>query len=214
MYLYYQIQLTRTNPQSRFLIVWVAIYDGHCSRCPVCLTFLLNFTLIAAMDPPSSQPLQSRSSSVVGGRSWVCCLYPAESMTKLETNGSRNEIHVMSDPTSDPKLYLLAMTLEASEGVRQGQVPVEWRIDHIQVATPSKNAENVRGKVESRKQALLKFRQNAIGGIEVYGNQIGQVYRKHHEYQSVWVQVEGGILVSDIKVNPSPWPSCQPKAYS
>ncbi|KAK8009171.1 hypothetical protein PG991_011722 [Apiospora marii] len=47
--------------------------------------------------------------------------------------------------------------------------------------------------------ALLKFRQNAVGGTEVYGHQIGPIYRNHHEYQSVWVQVEGGILVSDIK---------------
>ncbi|KAK6850435.1 hypothetical protein PG995_004869 [Apiospora arundinis] len=151
------------------------------------------------MDPPSSQPLQSRSSSVVGGPSWVCCLYPAESMTTLKTNGSRNEIHVMGGPTSDPRFYLLAVTLEASEKIRQGQVSVEWKTGHIQVATPSKNAENVRGKGESKKQALSKFRRNAIGGTEIHGNQIGPVYRNYHEYRSVWVQIEGGILVSDIK---------------
>ncbi|KAK8002379.1 hypothetical protein PG989_002098 [Apiospora arundinis] len=163
---------------------------------------------------PSSQPLQDRSSPVVGDSSWVCCLYPTESMRTLMPNGSRKEIHVMGGPTSDPEFYLLAVTLEASEEIRQRQVPVEWKIDYIQVATPSKNAENIRGKGESRKQALLKFRQNAIGGTEVYGNQIGLVYRNHHEYQSVWVQVEGGILVSDIKVNPPSRPSFHPKAYS
>ncbi|KAK8097340.1 hypothetical protein PG984_016479 [Apiospora sp. TS-2023a] len=47
--------------------------------------------------------------------------------------------------------------------------------------------------------ALLLPYENAIGGTEVYGHQIGPIYRNHHEYQSVWVQVEGGILVSDIK---------------
>ncbi|KAK7959736.1 uncharacterized protein PG986_004590 [Apiospora aurea] len=105
----------------------------------------------------------------------------------------------MGGPTTDSNFCLLAVKLEVSEVIKRGPVQVVWNSDHALVATPSKNAESVRGKGEAQRQALLKFRQNAIGGTEVYGHQMGPVYRNHHEYRSVWVQVEGGILVRDIK---------------
>ncbi|KAK7967611.1 uncharacterized protein PG986_001888 [Apiospora aurea] len=86
-------------------------------------------------------------------------------------------------PTTDPNFCLLAVKLEVSEVIKRGSVQVLWNSDHALVATPSKNAESVRGKGEAQRQALLKFRQNAIGGTEVYGHQMGPVYRNHHEYR-------------------------------
>ncbi|KAK8116369.1 hypothetical protein PG984_012871 [Apiospora sp. TS-2023a] len=139
------------------------------------------------MEPSSSQPMQKCSSLEAGEPPWVHCFYPTKYVKILMTaNGPRNGIHLMGGPTSDPSFCLLAITLDVSRVIKRGSVQVIWSSDHALVATLSKNA-------------LLKFRQNAIGGTEVYGHQIGPIYRNHHEYQSVWVQVEGGILVSDIK---------------
>ncbi|KAK8016057.1 hypothetical protein PG993_014246 [Apiospora rasikravindrae] len=141
------------------------------------------------MEPPSSQPMQECSSLETGEPPWVHCFYPTKYVKILiKVNGPHNGIHLMGGPTSDPSFCLLAITLDVSRVIKRGSVQVIWRPDHALVATFSKNA-------------LLKFRQNAIGGTEVYGHQIGPIYRNHHEYQSVWVQVEGGILVSDIKAS-------------
>ncbi|KAI1157312.1 hypothetical protein F5B18DRAFT_224452 [Nemania serpens] len=67
------------------------------------------------------------------------------------------------------------------------------------VTRPSDGLIRVQGIRQARKIAMRAFRDNALNGIEHYGRPIGEVYRRHPEYEHCRLFVEWSMFLDDIK---------------
>lgn len=69
------------------------------------------------------------------------------------------------------------------------------------VTRPSDGLIRVQGIRQARKIAMRAFRDNALNGIEHYGRPIGEVYRRHPEYEHCRLFVEWSMFLDDIKAS-------------